>query len=162
MWLADANVALPVYSVTEPRYPLKTSMEQRKFKLFSSDVGILTYQCGMEVVRDMVSNRSDINFGALYENAVAQELKAHGFDLMYFKSRTMGELDFVIQWQHDRVLPIEVKSGKSYKRHSALNKVLAVSNYGIKQAWVLHDGNVESCGKLLYLPVYAAMWLKRI
>jgi len=161
MWLADANVALPAFSVSEPRYPLKASMESKKFKLFSSDVGILTYQCGMDVVRDMLANRSDINFGALYENAVAQELKAHGFEPLYFKNRTIGELDFVVQWPYDQVLPIEVKSGKTYKRHSALNKVLEVPNYGIEKAFVFHDGNVEKSGKLLYLQIYAIMWLRR-
>ena len=158
MWLTDANVALPTYNVTEPRYPLKTNLEATRFKLFSSDVGILTYQCGMDIVRDMIAGRHDINYGALYENAVAQELAAHGHDLMYFKNRALGELDFVIQ-AGERVVPIEVKSGKSYTRHSALNKVLNVGNYGIEHAVVLHEGNVETKGSVSYLPIYMAMCL---
>lgn len=159
MWLCDANVALPVYNVTEPRYPLMTNLESAKFKLFSSDVGILTYQCGMDVVRDVLSDRSDINFGALYENAVAQELACHGFDLAYFKNRTIGELDFVVQTRN-RVVPIEVKSGKGYKRHSALSKALETENYGIERAIVLHEGNVEQDGAVLYLPTYMMMCLE--
>lgn len=158
MWLSDANVALPTYNVTEPRYPLATNMESSKFKLFSSDVGILTYQCGMDVVRSMLSERSDINFGALYENAVAQELACHGFDLLYFKNRAVGELDFVVQTR-GRVVPIEVKSGKGFKRHSALTKVLATENYGIERAIVLHEGNVECDGAVSYLPPYMTMCL---
>ena len=58
-----------------------------------------------------------------------------------------------------RVVPIEVKSGKPYKRHSALTKSLAVENWGIDQAIVLYDGNVEESGKVLYLPVYMAMFV---
>lgn len=159
MWLADANVAIPVYNVREPRYPLSMSRESTKFKLFSNDVGILTYQCGMDVVRDIVNRRPDINFGAIYENAVAQELLANGRAPFYFKSRGVGELDFVVQGPRQRVVPIEVKSGKSYKRHSALTKTLSVESWGIDQAIVLYDGNVEKAGKLRYLPIYMAMFL---
>ncbi|MBQ6454672.1 MAG: ATP-binding protein [Eggerthellaceae bacterium] len=159
MWLADANVSIPVYNVSEPRYPLSMSQESTKFKLFSNDVGILTYQCGMDVVRDIVNRRPDINFGAIYENAVAQELLAHGHAPFYFKNRGVGELDFVVQGPRQRVVPVEVKSGKSYKRHSALTKSLSVENWGIEQAIVLYDGNVEEDGKVLYLPVYMAMFI---
>ena len=156
LWLSDANVALPTYNVSEPRYPLKTNLEASRFKLFSSDVGLLCYQCGMDVVRSLASDRSDINYGALYENAVAQELTAHGFDLTYYKDRKTGELDFVVQ-MGGRVVPIEVKSGKQYKRHSALSKALSVTNWGIDQAVVLHDGNVEAASNVAYLPIYMAM-----
>lgn len=159
MWLADAGVALPTYNVREPRYPLAANMESPKFKLFSCDVGLLTYQCGMDVVRGIVGNRPDINFGAIYENAVAQELAAHGHGLYYFKARNVGELDFVIQMPNGRVAPIEVKSGKGYKRHSALTHALNTANYGIKEAYVLCEGNVEVNGPVIYLPVYMAMFL---
>lgn len=159
MWLADANVALPTYSVAEPRYPLATSVETPRFKLFGSDVGILTYQCGMDVVRDIVEDRPDINFGALYENAVAQELFAHGHRLYYYKDRRIGELDFVVQTGDRRVVPVEVKSGKGYKRHSALDNALAMPNWGIRDAVVLHEGNVETDGAVAYLPVYMAAFL---
>lgn len=159
LWLADANVALPSYNVNEPRYPLIANLEASRFKLFSSDVGLLTYQCGMDIVRHLAAGRTDINFGALYENAVAQELACHRFDLLYFKNRTIGELDFVVQ-SGNRVVPLEVKSGKSYKRHSALTKTLNTANYGISEAIVLHEGNVEQSGMVSYLPTYMAMCLK--
>ena len=159
MWLADASVALPTYNVREPRYPLATSIESPKFKLFSSDVGLLTYQCGMDVVRDMVGGRPDINFGAIYESVVAQELAAHGHGLYYFKARNIGELDFVIQTKVGRVVPIEVKSGKGYKRHSALTHALETANWGIDEAYVLCEGNVEVDGPVTYLPAYMVMFL---
>ncbi len=107
LWLAYANVALPTYNVTEPRYPLAANMQAPKFKLYNSDVGILTYQCGMDVIRKLFADRTDINFGAIYENAVAQELTAHNHSLYYFKSRNIGELDFVIQSSAGKVMPIE-------------------------------------------------------
>lgn len=160
MWLSDANVALPTYNVSEPRYPLAASLQAPKFKLFSSDVGILTYQCGMDVVRGVLGNRPDINFGALYENAVAQELWAHGHSLYYYKNRKVGELDFLVQdLAHCRVVPVEVKSGKGYQRHSALDNALDVPSWGMEQACILHDGNVEVDGRCAYLPVYMAAFL---
>ena len=159
MWLTDANVALAAYSVREPRYPLATALEAPKFKLFSSDVGLLTYQCGLDVVRGILGERPDINFGAVYENAVAQELAAHGRGLYYFKNRTMGELDFVVQTDDGRVVPVEVKSGKGYRRHVALGKVLSTANYGIEEALVLHEGNLSVDGAVAYCPVYMAAFL---
>lgn len=159
MWLTDANVALPTYNVREPRYPLAVNLESAKFKLFSSDVGLLTYQCGMNVVRGILGDRPDINFGAIYENAVAQELAAHGHSLYYFKARNVGELDFVIQTSEGRVVPVEVKSGKGYKRHSALTHALSTPNYGIEEAIVLCEGNIEVSDQISYLPVYLAMFL---
>ena len=161
MWLVDANAALAVYNVNEPRYPLEVSVQSKRMKLFSSDVGLLTYQCGMDVVRDISLDRTDINFGAIYENAIAQELTAHGFKPRYYKNRSIGELDFVVQWPYDRVLPIEVKSGKGYKRHSALdNAFKPENNYGIERAIVFHEGNVETDGGVVYLPAYMAFCLE--
>ena len=159
MWLCDANVALATYNVTEPRYPLAASMEAPKFKLFCADVGILTNMCGMDVVRSLLADRSDINYGALYENAVAQEFTAHGKPLFYFKKRNIGELDFLMQTSKGRVLPLEVKSGKDYARHSALSHALNTLNYGIEEAIVLCNANVKIDGPVSYLPIYMTMFL---
>lgn len=159
LWLADANVGLPSYNVAEPRAPLAISASVRLFKLFLCDVGLLTCVCGMQTVRDMAAGRTDIMYGALYENAVAQEFAAHKLPLYYFKNESMGEIDFVLPWTGDRVMPIEVKSGKTYKRHSALTKLLKVENYAIDEAVVLREGNVERAGKVLYFPVYFASFI---
>ena len=154
LWLVDAGVALPVYNVDEPRYPLMMSMKSRLFKLFLNDVGLLTCMCGMDVARDLLNDRTDINYGALYENVVAQELTAHGFSSYYFKNNAIGELDFVVEHPRGRVTPIEVKSGKSYKRHSAMSKALSTANYGMDRGIVLAETNVQVGGSIDYLPVY--------
>ncbi|NMM94752.1 ATP-binding protein [Bifidobacterium oedipodis] len=154
LWLADAGVAIPVYNVDEPRYPLMLSMNSRLFKLFLDDVGLLTCLCGMDIVRDLLNDRTDINYGALYENAIAQELKAHGFPLYYFKDNAIGELDFVIEHPRGRVMPIEVKAGKNYKRHSALTRALSTPNYDMEHGIVLAKANVETDGIIDYLPIY--------
>lgn len=165
MWLCDAGVVLPTCNIEEPRYPVELAVDSSFFKLFLVDVGLLTCLCGMDVLRDMLAGRNDINYGSIYENFVAEELAycglcspAPNFHLYFFRSKKMGELDFVIE-QGGQVVPIEVKSGKGYKRHSALNNVLSSDLFGIEKAYVLHEGNYEASDKVLYLPVYATMYL---
>lgn len=159
IWLASAGVALPVYNVSEPTIPLLLNEKSSLFKLFLSDAGMLTTIYGRATKMQLLSENKDINNGALYENVVAQELKAHGFKLYYYNSKKFGELDFVIEYKGN-VLPIEVKSGKNYQRHSALNNIMEISNYSIKEAFVLSNYNVEVKGNLVYLPIYMLMFIK--
>ena len=106
----------------------------------------------------IVSGEGDRARGAVYENVIAQELTAHGCRPCYYNSRKKGELDFIIE-QEGKALPIEVKSGKDYERHSALDNILGISEYGIDRAVVLSPENVKRDGKLVYLPVYMVMFL---
>lgn len=158
IWLTSAGVALPVYNITEPAVPLLLNQKSSLFKLFLSDVGMLTTMYGKATKIELLSNNQDINHGALYENAVAQELRAHGFKLYYYNSKKYGELDFVIEYR-EKILPIEVKSGKSYQRHSALDNILDISNYSLDEAYIFSNYNVESKGKRIYYPIYMLMFL---
>lgn len=158
IWLENAGVAIPTYNVTEPVLPLLLNEKSSLFKLFLSDVGMLTSMYGKSTKMQILANDQDINNGALYENVVAQELKAHGFKLYYYNSKKYGELDFVIEYK-GKVLPIEVKSGKSYQRHSALNNIMDVPNYAIDEAYVLSNYNVEVKGNITYYPIYMLMFI---
>lgn len=159
LWLWGAGVALPSYNVSEPKVPLLLNEKSSLFKLFLSDVGMLTSLYGRATKMQLLSNDQNINYGAIYENVVAQELKAHGFKLYYFNSRKTGELDFVIEYNGE-ILPIEVKSGKDYNRHSALNNVMNISNYSVKEAFVLSNYNVSVVGKITYYPIYMLMFIR--
>ena len=97
VWLKDAGVALPVFCVEEPTSPLLLSKATNLFKLFLSDVGLLAAMYMDNIQIKVLNKEKDINFGAIYENVAAQELKAHGFDLYYFNSKKQGELDFLIE-----------------------------------------------------------------
>ena len=109
----------------------------------------------------ILNKEKDINFGSIYENVAAQELKAHGFDLYYFNSKKQGELDFIVE-QNGNVLPIEIKSGKDYTKHAALSNVMTNEDYDIKQAYVFHNGNVSTKGKITYYPIYMLMFVQKI
>lgn len=160
IWLKDAGVALPVYNVEEPTVPLKLSRSRNLFKLFQNDVGLLTCQFAEGIQLRILKDDKGINFGSVYENVVAQELHAHGFELYYFNSKKQGELDFVIE-KDGKVVPIEVKSGKDYQRHKALTNVLANPDYQIKEAIVFSNGNLSRTNKIVYLPIYMITFLKK-
>jgi predicted AAA+ superfamily ATPase len=159
VWLTEAGVALPVYNTSEPTIPLLLNEKRSLFKLFLSDIGLLTTLYGRATKMQLLSQNQDINYGALYENVIAQELKAHGFKGYYYNSKKFGELDFLIEY-NGNVLPIEVKSGKDYKRHSALTNILGVTNYSMKEAFVFSNYNVSVEGRVVYYPIYMSMFLK--
>lgn len=160
IWLREAGVALPVYNIDEPKTPVVLSKSRNLFKLFQSDIGLLASQYADNIQLRILSGDRDLNFGGIFENFVAQELKAHGFDLYYYNNKKKGELDFVIEY-YGKVLPIEVKSGKDYERHRALSNIMDCTEYGLQQAIVFGNDNLKSEGKILYAPIYMLMFLQQ-
>ena len=160
MWLNNAGVAHSVYNATEPRRPLKASEKQSLFKLYLSDVGMLTSIYGMESKRMLISKNPNINAGGIFENVVVQELRSKGFSLYYYNSNRLGELDFVIEY-NGTSLPIEVKSGKDYTVHSALNHCVSNSQYEMQEAFVFADCNISKKDKITYLPIYMVMFMEK-
>lgn len=160
LWLKNAGVALPVYNVEEPKVPLLLARSRNLFKLFQNDVGLLACQYAEGIQLRVLTGDRNINFGSVYENAVAQELLTHGIQPYYYNSKKRGELDFVIEYR-TRVLPIEVKSGKDYTHHRALANIMDCSDYIMPEALVLCNDNVRRIGKITYLPIYMTMFLVR-
>ena len=160
LWLTNAGVAIPVYNVEEPRAPLLLARSRNLFKLFQSDIGLLACQYAENIQLRIIKGDKDINFGSIYENAVAQELVAHGITPYYYNNKRRGELDFVVEL-NGKVLPIEVKSGKDYESHRALSNVMACSDYDLPQAIVFNNDNLHTDGKLVYAPIYMVMFLER-
>jgi predicted AAA+ superfamily ATPase len=160
LWLKDAGTALTVYNVEEPKAPLMLSSSRSLFKLFLSDIGLLACQYANGLQLKILSGDENINFGAIYENAVAQELYSNGFELYYFNSKKQGEVDFVIE-NGGNVIPIEVKSGKDYERHHALSNIMRTNTYNIEKAYVLCNDNVKTVGKIIYMPIYMIMFFNK-
>lgn len=160
LWLTNAGVALPVYNVEEPKIPLLLSRSRNLFKLFQSDIGLLASQYAEGIQMRIIKGDKDINFGSIYENAVAQELVAHGITPYYYNNKKRGELDFVIELG-GKVLPIEVKSGKDYETHRALSNIMDCSEYDLPEALVLNNENLRVAGKMVYAPIYMVMFLEK-
>jgi predicted AAA+ superfamily ATPase len=159
LWLTKANIALPVYNVNAPVFPLLMSESRSLFKLFLSDVGLLTSRYPKRAALGLLDGKPAMNFGGVYENFAAQELAAHGFNLRYYTGKRIGELDFVIERKGGTILAAELKSGSAYKTHASLTNALAVSDFDISEAYVFAETNIEKVGDVTYLPVYMAAML---
>ena len=155
-WLESAGVSLPCYNVTEFMIPLEASKKSNLFKLFLSDVGMLSSFYGSATILELLNRGKNINCGAMFENAIAQELKAHGFKLQYFNNKKHGEVDFLIEY-NNQLLPIEVKSGKDYQIHSALSYF--VNQKSFDKAIVFSNNNLEEKNNIYYMPIYMVMFL---
>lgn len=160
LWLTNTGVALPVYNVEEPKMPLLLARSRNLFKLFQNDIGLLASQYAEGIQMRVIKGDKDINFGSTYENAVTQELVAHGIVPYYYNNKRRGELDFVIELG-DKVLPIEVKSGKGYETHRALSNIMDCNEYDLPEAVVFNNDNMRVVGKTVYAPVYMAMFLEK-
>lgn len=165
LWLKNAGVAIPTYNVEEPQLPLLLNKQRNLFKLFANDVGLLAAMYGGNIQTRLLGKNPNINFGAIFENLVVQELYAHGFSvehsLFYFNSKKQGELDFVVEYDN-QVLPIEVKSGKDYDRHNALSNVMENPDYAIPKAYVFCQENLHTKQNVIYFPIYMIAFFEQM
>ncbi len=160
-YLIASGIALEVKALSGPRFPLIESSGKNLLKLYLNDVGILTGILYQNNINAVLSDERSINLGSVYESVVASELQAHGHRLFYYDNKANGEVDFLIDdYEHLSSLPIEVKSGKDYAVHSAMNKFLANKDYRVDKGIVLpNHRDICEKGGVLYLPIYMVMFL---
>lgn len=160
-YLISAGIALNVQAISNPAFPLIQSSGKNLLKLYLNDVGILSGILYGNNIRAILDDERSINLGSVYESVVASELIAHGHKLFYYDNRNKGEVDYLIDdYESLSVIPIEVKSGKDYTVHSALNTFVKNEDYHVKKAYVLsNSGEIVKDGKVIYLPVYFSMFL---
>ena len=160
-YLISAGIALNVQAISNPIFPLIESAGKNLLKLYLNDVGILTGILYGNNIRAILDDERSINLGSVYESVVASELAAHGHRLFYYDNRSKGEVDYLIDdYDSLTVVPIEVKSGKDYTVHSALNHFVTNEDYHIKKAFVVSNERiVKTTDKITYLPIYYTMFL---
>lgn len=159
-YLISAGIALNVQAISNPVFPLIESSGKNLLKLYLNDVGILTGILYGSNIRAVLNDEKSINLGSVYETVVASELLAHGHKLFYYDNRSKGEVDYLIDdFDSLSAVPIEVKSGKDYTVHSALNTFVSNEDYHIKKAYVVSNERVVSQnGKITYIPIYYIMF----
>ena len=159
-YLIHAGITLEVRAISTPVFPLVESSGKNLLKLYLNDVGILTNILYRNNIRAVLDDVKSIKLGTVYESVVASELKAHGFNLFYYDNRSKGEVDYLIDdYDSLSVVPIEVKSGKDYTVHSALNHFVSNEEYTVQQGYVLsNERQVMQKGKITYLPIYYVMF----
>lgn len=160
-YLTNSGVALAVQAISNPSFPLIESESKNLLKLYMNDVGLLTNILYGTNINAVLRDERSVNLGAVYESVIAQELHAHGFSLHYYDNKQKGEVDYLIDdYKRLTVLPLEIKSGKDYTVHSALNKFLATPEYHIHEAIVLsNEQSVYSENGITYMPIYFCMFL---
>lgn len=161
-YLISAGIALNVQAVSNPHFPLAETEGKNLLKLYLNDVGILSALLYGNNIRAILGDVRSINLGSIYETVVASELAAHGYKLFYYDNRTKGEVDYLIDdYNGLSVVPIEVKSGKDYTVHSALNHFVNNAEYHIQTAFVLSNAReITAKGKITYLPIYDIMFFE--
>ena len=161
-YLISAGIALNVQAVSNPHFPLAETEGKNLLKLYLNDVGILSALLYGNNIRAILEDVRSINLGSVYETVVASELAAHGYKLFYYDNRTKGEVDYLIDdYNSLSVVPIEVKSGKDYTVHSALNHFVSNAEYYIQTAFVLSNAReITAKGKITYLPIYDIMFFE--
>lgn len=163
-YLTSAGITLEVKAICKPSYPLIENSGKNLLKLYLNDVGILSALYYRNNIKAIIDDIRSINLGSVYETVVAQELKAHGYNLYYYDNKKNGEVDFLID-DADNLsnIPLEIKSGKDYSIHSALTRFLAMDEYNIKKAYVLsNERKVYSDGGITYIPIYYVMFFENI
>ena len=161
-YLISAGIALNVQAISNPTFPLIQSAEKNLLKLYLNDVGILSGILFGDNIRAVLDDVRSINLGSLYETVVASELIAHGYRLFYYDNRSKGEVDYLIDdYASLSVMPLEVKSGRDYYIHSALNTFVGNEDYPVREAFVLsNEREIRQKGKIWYIPVYFIMFFK--
>ena len=161
-YLISAGIALNVQAISNPVFPLIESTGKNLLKLYLNDVGILTGILYGNNIRAILDDEVSINLGSVYETVVASELIAHGYKLFYYDNRSKGEVDYLIDdYDSLSAVPIEVKSGKNYTVHSALNAFVQNEDYHIQKAFVLSNAReITTNGKITYLPIYYIMFFQ--
>ena len=155
-WLKDAALAPLCENVTVPEVPLSSNVREGWFKLYLSDIGLLSALYGLETKRLLFSRRLTGNAkGGLYENLIAGMLERKGYPLRYYKTvNGAREVEFVIE-RDGGVIPIEVKSSNSAT--VSLNETLKMK--GVPYGYKFIDGNVGVSGNKITMPHFMAMFL---
>lgn len=163
-YLISAGIALEVKAISTPTYPLVENSGKNLLKLYLNDVGILSSIYYRNNIKAIMSDIRGIHLGSVYETVVAQELKAHGYELYYYDNKKNGEVDYLIEDVDNLTnIPIEVKSGKDYTIHSALDKFISNDEYNIKKAYVLsNEQKIYTKDGITYLPIYYVMFLQNV
>lgn len=159
-YLISSGTALGVSAISNPRFPLTETEQKNLIKLYFNDPGLLTAALYRTNPAPVLLTECGINLGSVYECAVACQLAANENKLFYYDNRSHGEVDFLYDdYDSLSVVPIEVKSGKDYKRHVAISRFVSNPEYGVRQGYVLSNSRiVENAGMIYYVPIYFSLF----
>ena len=157
-WLVNAGIANKCIK-TKVGVPLKMYEELDSFKLYMNDVGLLTNLSEFPLY--LIKNRKSVNelmIGMLTENYVASSLKYNGVNLNYWKNEYDSEIDFVVQSEKGKIIPIEVKSSMHTKARSLNNYI---NEYNPEYAIRISQKNFGFKNNIKSIPLYAVFCINK-
>ncbi|MDX9806222.1 MAG: AAA family ATPase [bacterium] len=154
-WLMSSGLLLKSMKIELPQVPMTAYQKPNYFKLFLSDVGLLTYLSKLNF-SEILLETTMIYRGILTENFVAQNFANKGIDLFYWESKSMAEIDFLLNIEGD-IIPVEVKSSENTK-----SKSLKTFNekYNPSYSMRISTKNFGLNEKIRSIPLYAVHLLK--
>jgi putative ATPase len=150
-WLTMAHIVNQSFQLKEHiTTPLMPDSES-SFRLFLGDIGMFSYQSGINAASFVSSERENTLSGIFFENFVTNELIAKEHKLFYWRGKASAELEFIIE-SNNKLYPLDVKKGRgtlnSLEKFSSYNKF----DYAIKVSKNNYGFNPEQ--KLLTIPFY--------
>lgn len=167
--MESSKTVLVSYKSDDPNAGLTRTKDLENFKLFVCDTGLFTTMLFMDkdfteniIYEKLLSDKLSVNLGYLYENIVAQILKANGNSLFYYtfldeKSRHNFEIDFLLA-RNNKVCPIEIKSS-GYKTHASLDAFSEKYSSRILNKYLVYTKDLGKDKNVFSIPVYMTMFL---
>lgn len=167
--LQDSMTVLASFHVNDPGVGMSLNMDIDRFKMFLCDTGLFTTLAFKDndftenvIYQKLFHDKLATNLGYMYENVLAQTLRAKGDGLFYhtFPSETSNhtnEIDFIIA-RKNKICPIEVKSS-GYKQHASLDRFRAKYRERILASYVVYTKDYQQTDGVEYIPVYMAQFL---
>lgn len=167
--IKESMVVNMAYHANDPSAGMALHQNPSKYKMFTGDTGLFVTLAFWDrkftdntIYHKLLSDKLSTDLGYVYENVVAQMLKAAGHELYYYTFPTESgkhnyEVDFLIA-DGDKVSPIEVKSS-GYKAHTSLDAFCMKFSSRIRNKYLVYTKDLRKDGDALYLPVYMTMFL---
>lgn len=167
--IKESMVVNMAYHANDPSAGMALHQDPNKYKMFTGDTGLFVTLAFWDrkftdntIYHKLLSDKLSTDLGYVYENVVAQMLKAVGHELYYYTFPTESgkhnyEVDFLIA-DGDKVSPVEVKSS-GYKAHTSLDAFCMKFSSRIRNKYLVYTKDLRKDGDVLYLPVYMTMFL---
>lgn len=167
--MRESMVVNMAYHANDPNAGMSLHLDTNRFKMYVGDIGLFVTLAFWDkkstenvIYQKLLTDKLSADLGYVYENMVAQILKAAGHELYYYTFPTESgrhnyEIDFLIA-DGDKVSPIEVKSS-GYKTHASLDNFCAKYSSRVKNKYLVYTKDLRKSGDVLYIPIYMSMFL---
>lgn len=168
--LADSHIINIAYHANDPNVGMSLSRESGYFKMYVHDTGLFVTLAFRDrsftenvIYEKLLNDKLSTNLGYVYENMIAQTLRASGNELFYYTFPTgkndnhYYEVDFLLS-RGDKICPIEVKSS-GYKTHTSLTAFCEKYSSRIKERYLVYTKDLRKEGEFLYVPAYMTLFL---